>query len=241
METAAKKRIWEIDALRGLLIPGMIAIHLIYDVVDLYGFADWTYPGWYSLFKNNYGALFVLLSGVSVTLGSRSVRRGAQVFLGGILVSAVTFGMYRLGMAGRGIVIYFGVLHCLGVCMMLWAVLRKLPTPALVLLGGALTLGGWWLRGRYLVDLPWLLPLGFRFPGFASSDYFPLMPNLGYFLLGAVLGRVLYREKTTRFPRICAETPILRSLCWMGRNSLTIYLLHQPILAALCELFAQVT
>ena len=36
-----KNRIWEIDALRGFLIPGMIMIHLIYDVVDLYGFIHW--------------------------------------------------------------------------------------------------------------------------------------------------------------------------------------------------------
>ena len=39
--TLSKNRIWEIDFLRGLLIPGMIMIHLIYDVVDLYGFIHW--------------------------------------------------------------------------------------------------------------------------------------------------------------------------------------------------------
>ena len=44
--TLSDKRIWEIDALRGLLIPGMIMIHLIYDVVDLYGFIHWPYPVW---------------------------------------------------------------------------------------------------------------------------------------------------------------------------------------------------
>ena len=78
-KTLAKDRIWEIDALRGLLIPGMILIHVIYDVVNLYGFIHWPYPAWYSVFKNNYGGLFVALSGVSVTLGSRSIRRGIQV------------------------------------------------------------------------------------------------------------------------------------------------------------------
>lgn len=70
-----KDRIWEVDFLRGLLIPGMIAIHLIYDIVDLYGFVHWPYPRWYDLFKNNYGAAFVLLSGLSATLGSGRVQR----------------------------------------------------------------------------------------------------------------------------------------------------------------------
>lgn len=238
--TLSRNRIWEIDFLRGLLIPGMIMIHLIYDVVDLYGFVHWPYPVWYSLFKNNYGALFVALSGLSVTLGSRSVRRGIQVFLGGMCCTVVTVGMYLLGMAGRGIIIYFGVLHCLGVCMILWPLLRKCPDWALIGLGAALVISGWWLRGRVLVDLPALLPLGFRYYGFASSDYFPLMPNLGYFLLGAVLGRKLYPAKESRWPDGPADHPLVRFFSLWGRNSLLIYLVHQPVLAAMCELIVMI-
>ncbi len=234
-----KERIWEVDALRGLLIPGMVAIHLIYDVVDLYRFVDWPYPMWYYYFKNNFGALFVLLSGLSVTLGRRSVRRGWTVFLCGMICTAVTWGMYRFGMAGRGIIIYFGVLHCLGVCMMLWPVFGKLPNWAMAFLGMVLIALGWYLRGCWLDGVSWaLLPLGLRRPEFASSDYFPLMPNLGYFLLGAVAGRLLYREKKSRWPSAPAGHPVIRSLRWCGEHSLAIYLLHQPVLAGLCELYA---
>ena len=32
-----KKRIWELDAARGLFLIGMMVIHLIFDLVDLYG------------------------------------------------------------------------------------------------------------------------------------------------------------------------------------------------------------
>ena len=87
-KTLTNDRIWEIDALRGLLIPGMILIHVIYDVVNLYGFIHWPYPVWYSLFKNNYGALFLLISGISATLGRQSVRRGCIVLAAGLLISA---------------------------------------------------------------------------------------------------------------------------------------------------------
>lgn len=237
-KTPKQNRIWEIDALRGLLIPGMILIHLIYDVVNLYGFVHWPYPAWYSLFKNNYGAAFVLVSGVSVTLGRASLRRGAQVFACGMIVSAVTFGMYKLGMAGRGIIIYFGVLHCLGVCMMLWPVFHRWKIGQLAALGVVLTLAGWVLRTHMQLDVPWLMPLGFRFPGFASSDYFPLMPNFGYFLLGAALGKGVYARKQSLLPRVNTRNPLIRCLCFMGRHSLTIYLLHQPVLALGCEIFA---
>ena len=237
METLRQKgRIWEIDALRGLLIPGMVMIHLIYDEVDLYRFVDWPYPLWYYLFKNNYGALFVALAGLSVTLGSRPIRRGLTVFGGGMICTVVTLGMYLLNMADYGIIIYFGVLHCLGVCMMLWPMFRKMPKWALVLTGLALILTGWWLRGQSF-PIQWLIPIGITFPGFASSDYFPLMPNLGYFLVGAALGKHFYCEKVTRFPGVNANRPVIRFFRFCGRHSLLIYLLHQPLLAIGCELF----
>lgn len=234
---AKKERIWEVDTARGLCIPGMILIHLIYDVVNLYGFVHWPYPAWYSLFKNNYGALFLLISGVSVTLGSRSIRRGITVFLSGMIVTAVTVGMYLLGMAGRGIIIYYGVLHCLGTCMILWPLFRNLRPSTLLAVGIPLVLAGWWLRGQSF-NMPLLMPLGFTFPGFSSSDYFPLMPNLGYFLLGAAFGKTFYSQKKTLFPNVDPQNPAIRFFSWCGRNSLMIYLLHQPILALGCELYA---
>lgn len=226
-------RIWELDCLRGLALIGMIGIHLIYDLVDLFGILPWHLPGWYLLFKNNYGAIFLLISGVSVTLGTRCVRRGMVVFCCGFLCTAVTLGMYLLGMTDSSILIYFGVLHCLGTCMMLWPLFRRLPNWALVVLGLAFAAAGLWLRTRPF-EVPWMLiPVGFAPWWFASSDYFPLLPNLGYFLLGAVVGRTLYRQRVTRFPGVNAQMHPWKLLGWMGRKSLWIYLLHQPILAVL--------
>ena len=145
-------------------------------------------------------------------------------------------GIYLLGAAGKDIIIYFGVLHCLGLCMMLWPLFRKGSNGLLTILGILMIVSGLYLRTRGF-SFPWLTVLGFAPYRFASSDYFPLLPNLGYFLLGAVVGRTLYREKTSRFPR---EHPPLPFLQWCGRHSLIIYLLHQPILAAAVALYAAV-
>ena len=230
-----KQRIWELDAFRGLCILGMVLVHLIYDLVELYGIVRWSYPPAFSFIQSWGGVLFLLLSGVCVTLGSRSLRRGALVFACGLLVTAVTGGMYLLGMADKSIIIWFGVLHCLGTCMLLWPLFRKLPLWALTVLGAALVLAGLSLRGT-VVSLPGLFPLGFVTADFASSDYFPLLPNLGFFLLGAVLGKTLYREKRTRFPQVNAAATPIRFLALCGRYSLHIYLLHQPVLTAVCLL-----
>lgn len=229
-----KQRIWELDALRGLALLGMIGIHLIYDLVDLFGIWQWQQPMWYLLFKNNYGAVFLLISGISVTLGRHPVKRGAQVFLCGFLCTAATAGMYLVGAAGKDILIYYGVLHCLGTCMMLWPLFRKGQDWLLTLLGTVMIGVGFYLRTRGF-SFPWLTVLGFAPYGFASSDYFPLFPNLGYFLLGAVLGRKLYSERVSRFPR---ENPPFPALIWLGKHSLLIYLLHQPLLAGITALIA---
>lgn len=224
-----KNRIWELDAFRGVCILGMIVVHFVYDLVDLFHLVQWTYPPAFLLVQSAGGALFLLLSGLCVTLGSHPVRRGLTVLAAGLVVTAVTGGMYLLRLSDESIVIGFGVLHCLGLCMLLWPVFRRCPNLLLALLAAGFIILGWYLRGVQ-ADFPWLVPLGVTYPGFATVDYFPLFPNLGYFLAGSVLGRTLYREKTSLFPKIDGSRGLFRALCWCGRNSLLIYLLHQPVL-----------
>ena len=104
-----------------------------------------------------------------------------------------------MGMAVKAVIIYFGVLHCLGVCMILWAVFRRFPSWLLAVLGGGLVALGLWFK-TLTVQSHWLF----------------------------WLGRVLYREKTSLLPGFRC-----RPLEWIGRHSLPIYLLHQPILTGL--------
>ena len=118
-----KKRIWELDVLRGVCILGMVLVHLIYDLQTFFSLPFLTNSELFSLIKQWGGVLFLLISGICVTLGSHPVRRGLIVFACGLLCSAVTAGMYVLNMADKSIIIYFGVLHCLGVCMLLWPLL----------------------------------------------------------------------------------------------------------------------
>lgn len=230
------RRIWELDAFRGLCILGMVIVHLVYDLRELYRVVDFTYPALFSFVMNWGSVLFLTLSGICVTLGHHPVRRGFVVFGCGLLCSAVTAGMYLLGFQPRGIIIWFGVLHCLGLCMLLWPVFRRLPSWGLLLTAAVLLALGYWFRSFH-VEPGWLFPLGLTRADFTSSDYFPMFPNLGWFLLGAFLGRTLYRKQETRFPRFPAQSAPIRFLSWCGRQSLWIYLLHQPILAGAFEVY----
>ena len=130
-----------------------------------------------------------------------------------------------------------GVLHLLGVCMMLYPVYRRLPTPALAAIGIVLVVAGYLIAGT-VVRAKFLFPLGLLYEGFTSSDYFPLLPHLGWYMLGTVLGRTVYADKKTRLPGTFRNSGIARFFCWCGRQSLFIYLLHQPIVYGLLELIA---
>lgn len=227
-----KKRIWELDALRGVNLFVMMAIHLIYDLTCLFPLVQWEFPLWYKLVISLCGAVFVALSGICVTMGSHPVRRGLTVLGGGMLCTAVTAALALTGLCDRGIIIYFGVLHCLGCCMLLWPLFRKCPGWLRMVLGIGLI-----FLGRYLATLQgstiWLIPLGVTTPTFRSSDYFPLVRHLGTFLCGSGVAVYLYKDRVSLLPKVNAHHPIVRFFGWCGRKSLWIYLLHQPVLAAL--------
>ena len=235
-----KKRIWELDVLRGVCILGMVVVHLIYDLQTFFSLPFLADSRLFDLIKQWGGVLFLLISGICVTLGSHPVRRGLIVFACGLICSAVTAGMYFLNMADKSIIIYFGVLHCLGVCMLLWPLFKRLPVWALGLLGLGLTVLGLWISGNVVVDFPWLIPLGLVPGDFASSDYFPLLSNLGFFLVGAFLGKTLYRKKETLLPRVNPANPVLAFLTRLGKWSLPVYLLHQPVITGLLYLILEI-
>ena len=86
-----------------------------------------------------------------------------------------------------------------------------------------------------MADAPGLFPYGF-----SSADYFPLIFNLGFFLIGAALGKTLYKNKTTLFPKVDPQALPVRILCKCGSWSLWIYLLHQPVLSVLFTALSQV-
>ena len=226
-----KKRIWELDALRGVCIVGMICVHLLFDLWALFGILDLSRAPVFDLFLKWGGVPFLLISGICVTFSARSVKRGALVFFFGMVCSLVTAGIYLLSFTGKSILIYFGVLHCLGACMMLWPLFRKLPTWFLAIAGIFLIALGLYFTDHVRTDTMWLLPFGILPRSFASSDYFPLLPNLGYFLLGAVLGKTIYAKRQSVFPRINTDFFLIRFFSFIGRHSLLIYLVHQPLLA----------
>lgn len=207
----------------------MVAVHLVFDMTELYGFFPRPRGPIYGLFLSWGGVVFFLISGICATLSSRTFRRGIIVFGCGMAVTAVTC------LTDRNLAVYFGVLHCLGCCMLLWPLFRRLSAGALAVAAAA-CIGLGLLFQQLRVSTSKLFWLGLTTPFFSSADFFPLFPFLGFFLLGTVLGRLLYPKKRTLLPGTDAQKLLLRFLQCCGRHSLPIYLLHQPIILGILEL-----
>lgn len=243
-ERAARRsgRLWEIDAPRGVAIVLMVAFHLAWDL-DYFGIArvDVTSGPWFAAGRAS-AIIFLLLAGVSLHLsatreartsaaafGRRQLRRGVTIFAWGLAISGVT----RLAF-GEGFV-RFGILHLIGASIVLALPLLRLGRWNLALGAGLLAVGA--AAGAVTVDTPWLVWLGLRPAGFVSVDYYPLLPWFGVVLLGLGLGGALYPagERLVALPDVADRLPI-RLLASLGRRSLTIYLLHQPVLFGLFAL-----
>lgn len=232
METLKEKkaRIWELDALRGLCLLGMILIHFFFDL-QVFGGISLKLPPWF-LFVRDYGhVLFVLISGICATLASHSFRRGVWVCCAALLISYATMYMEQILHMGD-FRIWFGILHMLGLSMILYPLFKKLPWWGLLPIGLLFVGLGFWFDTLSLsTDL--LFPLGLHSPQFFSADYFPLFPGFGWFLVGAALGKLLYKDKVSLLPRVNSNCLPLRALRFIGTHSLVIYLFHQPVLALL--------
>ncbi len=243
---SASKRLHLLDALRGFLMLNMIAYHAMWDLVNLFG----VHAPWYAgtpkyLWQQCICWTFILLSGFCWSLSRNHLRRGALVFGGGVIISLVT----NILMPENRIL--FGILTCIGSCVLLLIPLekplRRLPAlPAMLLSFAAFFVlrncarGNLGFEGLVLAPLPAALYrdlltayLGFPAAGFFSTDYFPILPWFFLFLTGFFLSRVLTERNLTAKLFGRGEVPLLNAI---GRNSLLVYLLHQPILYALCLL-----
>lgn len=241
MKKTEKKRIELLDELRGFAIIAMIVHHTFLDIGFVLGL------GWgeeifnrLAFFQPAFWAIFIIISGICSRLSRNTVKRGFIVLAAGLGVSVVTAVIMPLfGVTGAEI--YFGILHCLGSCMiitgLLMPVIKKI-NPVVGTVISALLFAVFYSISQGsllfgLVKLPsvlystdYLAPLGMFSPTFFSADYFGILPWLFMFLFGAFLGKY---ASDGAFPKWTYKSRV-KPLAFVGRNSLWFYLAHQPVI-----------
>ncbi len=239
MDKNLEKRFWEIDFLRGVAIVMMIVFHFLFDLSYLGGYEVNIYSGFWWAFARVTATVFILLVGISLTLsysraiqkrtgklGRKYFKRGLKIFFWGLIISVITWIFLRVGF------IVFGVLHLIGVSIILAYPLIKYRHRNLIL-GIIFIIIGLCLGGLTF-DFYWLFWLGFMPRNFYTLDYFPIFPWFGVILIGIFLGNYMYKnyKRRFKFPEF-SDSSFTRPICFLGRNSLLIYLIHQPILITL--------
>ena len=86
----------------------MVTFHLLYDLTELFCLVSWRIPTWAWGLSAVGGKVFILLSGICATLGSRPVKRGMLLLGAGMGVSAVTVLLYRTGFGDESILAQTG-------------------------------------------------------------------------------------------------------------------------------------
>ena len=247
MEATVKTRLHLLDALRGFLILHMIAFHGMWNLVYLFGIrAPWytAAPGY--IWQQFICWSFILLSGFCWSMSRNHLKRGLLVFGGGAVVSLVTCVLMPENR------ILFGILTCIGSCVLLMIPAEKLlrKIPAGIGAAGSFLLfallrncsqGTLGFEKLVICPLPDALYrsnltayLGFPQRGFFSTDYFPLIPWFFLFVTGYFLFRITSRRGINEKLFARGQFPLLN---WIGRHSLPVYLLHQPVLFGLGILF----
>lgn len=238
---AEKRRIYLLDELRGFAIICMIVHHSLLDVGDVLHM-DWGYTAFNKLciVQPLFWAIFIVISGICSRLSRSTLKRGLFVIgcaLAITLVTAVFMPMFGFVKCE----IYFGILHCLGSCMVIAGLLMPLINKINYKLGAVVSLLlfalFYGIEDRTLlfglIKLPETLyktnilaPVGLHGPEFFSADYFPIIPWIFMFLFGAFLGKLAKDEALPEFMYKKRSA----FLCTVGKNSLWIYLAHQPVI-----------
>lgn len=218
------------DALRGLAVLLMMVFHSAYDlnyftILPL----DLLHSDFWPAFQKVIMTLFVGVAGVSLALASRNGlkwprfwQREALLLASAALVSAGSYWLFPTSW------IFFGILHFMVLASLL-------AVPFLRLGGWNVLLGVWFLALPWWFTDPFFNAAGWQWVGLGdvvadTKDYAPLLPWFGILLLGVSVGR--YVEDCLVCHRPLPRWPVVRGLLWLGKHSLAVYLLHQPLLMA---------
>lgn len=248
-----KVRLHLVDEYRGFWIINMLIYHGLWDWVYIFGYKCAWFESEYNIIWQQWGCWsFIFISGFCWQMSKHNFKRGLEVFFAGLLITVVTL----IFMPESRVV--FGVLTLLGSSMLLMipceTFFKKIPPLVGATLSFLIFLFVYPINDGYLgffniklITLPEELYsslfssyLGFTQPGFYSTDYFSLLPWFFMYSVGYFTYSFLLKSNTKPNIREASLRILSKSLCtpvgWVGRNSLIIYMLHQPIIYGLLTL-----
>lgn len=243
------KRFWEIDFLRGIAVVMMIVFHLLFDLSYFGGYNIGVNSGFWLYFARITAGIFIFLVGLSLVLSSerakkngkfsslKYLKRGLKIFLWGLLITLITWLLLEKG------TIIFGILHFIGISILLsYLFISKLRNGLTIWASVVSILLAGIALGRINFGSYFTAFIGLPPADFYTLDFFPLIPWFALVLIGIYIGSLLYKnyERLIEIPDL-SENKVIEKICLLGRNSLFIYLLHQPVLILVLYLIGAIS
>jgi len=219
-------RVDELDSLRATALVLMLVLNFVTDLNHFGLMNTETGDMWWWLARIT-ASLFVGISGVSYFLAHRleydftkTSGRTKRLIFWAFVITIITY------IFEPSVYVRFGVLHLLALASIVAFPVARKPEFALGI-------------GLILLIIPLSSNSNLVWFGLSETviavDYFPLNPWLGIFFIGLALASRIYPEGK---PLTGIQWP--EKWLWFGRNTLTIYVIHQPILIGLLVLTGQV-
>ncbi len=218
------------------------------------GFFKWLYSFAYDYFYGSlreachdaFVTLFIFLSGVSCSFSKNNGKRAIKMIIFAILLTTVTYSVSQLFHVT--LTIYFNVIHVIALSVLLWTVIeffqKKCTKPwqknvfgavMVAVIVASLVVGASALEEPikstnslfyFLVQHNYYVNADFF--NYCQVDYWPFLPDFGWFLIGAFLGQIVYKQRKTLFPSV--NPKYVRPVMFCGRYSIWIYFGSQVIM-----------
>jgi uncharacterized membrane protein len=231
-------RLTALDTARTLAVVAMVIFHFTFDLA-LFGHipADtMSQPFWYYAARLIAGS-FLFLSGISLWLAHGQAIRWPAFWKRWLKLAAaaalVTTASIWLVPGGP---IWFGILHAMAATALLGLIALRLPWPLTVALAAVIFAAAWGPRFPAF-DPIWLVWTGLAETRPMMGDYVPLIPWAAPALAGIAIAKALRLDLWSG----TQPSRLAHTLTFPGRHSLIIYLVHQPILFGLFNLYARLT
>ena len=222
-------RLIGLDIFRGYALLLMVIFHFCFDLNNFH-YVDFNlmYGDFWHYYRYIIVSMFVFASGISLQI---AYRKGIikHKFLKRLLVLgsaslAVSIGSYT---QFPNTWIYFGILHFFLFASIVGVLFLKIPKIAL-LTGVGIILG----YNLHIINMHWLyniLKAPLHLPIRYTEDLANIFPWFGVFLLGIVFGYYKLADKFFSLKIFTAQSKFNTVFSYIGKHSLLIYLLHQPL------------
>ncbi len=246
-KNAGSSRIDLIDEARGFLVICMVFYHTFYSMTFIFNipFAK-NLLCFFMPAQSIFAGSFIFISGCVSLLSHSNLKRGIKLLAIATAITIITC----IFIPSQPII--FGILHMLSICMILFGIFNPILSKISPLIGMLICFilflftasvdKGVFGFGKIKLYIPlsaynlnWLFPIGITNKSFYSSDYFPLFPWMFIFFFGTFLASFF---KGKKLPQFMYQSHV-KMLSFCGRHALIIYIIHQPIIFLIINLYLQ--